>query len=204
MANSFYKKRLTTDKVIKYLSELYPDQAITLKEEHKIAGGVTPYLQEKYGLSGDCSLTCILTCAKYWEKGLWDSWKLYDEIEKIANKYFYNGNSYGTIPVFIKSIYEKTLKLLGINRKVKQAYFKGIGFNFKTIKQQIDNNVPVILSLFNDGRDYYSSHSVTIVGYMVYTINGKERVLLEVADNWYYYAGLIDYTLLSPISEITY
>ena len=203
MTNSFYKKRLSTDKVIKYLSELYPNKIITFKEQYNIQN-IVSHLQAHYGLEGDCTLTSILTCVKFWDPVDRDTDLVYNQIEGIANKYFYNGNTYGTIPIFIKTIFSKVLKFFGINKTVKQAYFKNIGFNFKTIKKQIDNNTPVILSLYNDGRDYYESHTVTIVGYIVYIVDGKEIPLLEVLDNWYYYGSIIDYSAMSIISEITY
>ena len=63
---------------------------------------------------------------------------------------------------------KKTLnftKTQGLKINSVAKYGKGIGYNFKHIKNRIDNGHPVILSFYNDGRNYQSNHTVTIIGY---------------------------------------
>jgi hypothetical protein len=123
----------------------------------------------------------------------------YAEIEKIAKKFFYNGD-FGTLPFFIRSIMKKAYGA----RIAKAAYLKCVGFNQHTIMNLIDKNIPVILSVFNDGRSFYVSHSITIVGYKTFNINGKILCFFMVYDNWAKTISYVDYEVLSPVSSINY
>lgn len=51
---------------------------------------------------------------------------------------------------------------------------KGLGFNAGLIKDLIKSyNIPIILSLSNDGRDYYTKHSLVVIGYKEFLLKGK-------------------------------
>jgi uridylate kinase len=71
-----------------------------------------------------------------------------------------------------------------------------------TIKKCIDNNIPVVLSITNDGRGYYKNHSVTVVGYRIYKADNKEIKMLILYDNWAFSESLLDYNKLSVLSAI--
>jgi hypothetical protein len=86
---------------------------------------------------------------------------------------------------------------------------KNVGYKFEKIMNLIDNKVPVIISVNNDGRNYYRNHSMTIIGYTIYRItlvDGQtiNRRFLKVYDNWRSTFGYIDYEVLSSISSINY
>lgn len=153
----------------------------------------SPLLQKDYGEPQDCSLVSIVASVKYLNQAL-NVQDIYNEVEKIAKSYFYRGHL-GTFPLFINDIYKHTLKKFNINKKVKTRYIKGIGFNFTTIKCLIDNNIPVILSLWNDGVDKYKNHSVVIVGY-------DENNNFLIYDNWSLSINKVNYKKLSFISSI--
>ena len=86
------------------------------------------------------------------------------------------------------------------NVKSQVRYLKGVGYNWNIIKNNIQNNIPMILSLWNDGRNYYKNHSVIIVGFNEF----KTKKILTVYDNWHETLSYIDYDKLSIISCINY
>ena len=98
--------------------------------------------------------------------------------------------------IFINNIIDRVF-----NVKSEKKYLKGIGFSWKTIKNNIDNGVPMILSVYNDGRNYYMNHSVVLVGYMEYSHGAQ---MLVVFDNWSKETSFIDYKKMSRISFLNY
>lgn len=201
---NFISKRLTVTNIKQYLQQVY-NFGGQITELHRKQLSVPVFLQNNYGKSGDCTLTSILTLTKYYNKSA-DTNDVYDYIEDIATKkYFYNGDSYGTIPFFNKTILKQTFKQFGINRKVTSKYLKDIGFNLETILQCLDNNTPVIISIFRDGRKYYDNHTITIIGYVQYKDeNGKIMTILQVYDNWFSSYSFLDYNAICNISMICY
>lgn len=153
--------------------------------------------QDEYGEDNDCSLVSILTLAKHIEGDISLPY-FYNLIERVAKRYFYKG-SFGTLPFFIKPIMKRVLPY-----KVYAKYGKNIGFNFFTIKRQLDYNNPIILSIWNDGRNVYKKHSVVVIGYTAYKINDTMVYILAVYDNWRKEVRYIDYNKLSMISSINY
>jgi hypothetical protein len=84
------------------------------------------------------------------------------------------------------------------------GYMKNIGFKFETIKSEIHKNNPLILSVLKDGNDYYKNHSITIIGYELYRINGQLIPMLVIYDNWYSSISYVDYNKMSTIASIHY
>lgn len=154
-------------------------------------------LQRDYGKAQDCSLVSIL-CVLQKDKKMTSLQSVYDIIESIASKYYYNGDKWGTIPFYIKNIMSKTYNALGISRKFSVKYGKGIGFTFNTIKNLIDRDIPMVLSMFSDGVGKYKSHSVVVVGYDNAT---KELIIY---DNWTLEPQRIKYSKLCVISCINW
>ena len=60
--------------------------------------------------------------------------------------------------------------------------------------------------MYSDGRNYYSNHSVLIVGYREYPLNNSKKAIrfLIVQDNWNKNVSFIDYDKLSIVSSINY
>ena len=81
----------------------------------------------------------------------------------------------------------------------KSAYGKGIGCTLKKL-ETILKTTPIVLNLWNDGRNYYKNHSVVIVGVDVY----EHGVFLRVYDGWHLKTSLIDYKKLSIIMSINW
>ena len=160
-------------------------------------GGIKPLLQNDYGEENDCTITSITTiiAARLPQLNIYE---IYNQVETIARKYGYTGNN-GTNPIVIRKVYQESLNSFGIMYSVTSKYMKGIGFTWNFIKDRIErNNQPILLNLWKDGRNYYYSHSVVIVGY-AYTHNKK---FLVVYDNWIKDYSYIDYDKLSLISSI--
>ena len=89
-----------------------------------------------------------------------------------------------TVSMPYQPMLRKERKKLKINLKTKSAYIKGVGFNLNSIKTILNNQKPIILTMHNDGRNYYKVHSVTIIGYDIYSINNKKTIpFLLVYDN---------------------
>lgn len=102
---------------------------------------------------------------------------IYDIVERNAIKYGYNSESWGSIPLFTNLVINKSYQdITNKTIKSKVKYFKGIGYNFNSIKEQIDNNNPIILSVYKASK--YDTHTVIIIGY------NEETNELLIHDNW--------------------
>ena len=102
---------------------------------------------------------------------------IYDIVERNAIKYGYNSESWGSIPLFTNLVINKSYQdITNKTIKSKAKYFKGVGYNFNSIKEQIDNNNPIILSVYKAGK--YDTHTVIIIGY------NEETNELLIHDNW--------------------
>ena len=63
---------------------------------------------------------------------------------------------------------------------------------------------PIILSMKNDGRNYYVNHTVTVMGYIMVRVGNRTVPILQVLDNWTKLISYIDYNKLSAISSINF
>ena len=180
--------RLSDANLIQYIKDLYGKANLTRR---KVIGGIKPLLQKNYGGEMDCTLTSITTILNNGNPE-----EVYKTVEKVAKKCFYNEKR-GTSPLFVKSMLDKLTK-----KKSKRGYLKNVGYTWSEIKKVVDSNRPIILSMNNDGRNYYKNHSVTIIGYVEYN-NGSVK-MLAVYDNWYSSISYVDYNKLFTVSSINY
>lgn len=201
ISKDFLNKRLTATNIKKYLQENYRFGDM-ITEVYRKQLSVPVFLQNNYGEEGDCTLTSILTLAKYYDK-LLDTDETYNYTEKIAKQFLYNGKTFGTLPFFHKAILNRVFKHFNIQEKMEDFYFKGVGFNLMTILASIEQNAPVMLSLFRDGRGYYDNHTITVIGYVEFEDEfHKKIIMLQVFDNWHSSYSFVDYNLISPFSMI--
>lgn len=149
--------------------------------------------QDNYGEANDCSLTSITACIYYLNKSLYSIKDIYSVVEKVARKHGYTGSK-GTSPFKIAKIFEESyFELFHDKIQNRGIYLKGLGYNFNTIKNQIDAKKPVILSLWSSPK--YKDHTITIIGY---TSNNS----LIINDNWSTKQTEIAYKDISLISSI--
>ena len=195
--------RLTEEYIFEYLRDEYKGEAQS--EKCKVIN-LTPLVQKDYGLALDCTLTSITTIIYYLVKEKEITHEIYEVVEKIAKKYFYNGEKLGTIPIFIKKIFDESLRKFLPNKRInsKQFIFKQIGYNWNKLCKEIDNNNPVILSIWNDGRNYYKNHTVTVIGYRIFKVNNKKIKTLIIYDNWSKAKSYLDFKKLYGISSVNY
>jgi hypothetical protein len=201
---SNYKgKRITLKTIVDYIAQKYGATPVIQKEY--IIDDFRPLLQEDYGGDNDCTLTSITACVNYYSKNIYDINSIYNFVEKIAKRHLYRANI-GTNPLFIQCIYNQTLKKFpNSRRKITTAkYLKDVGFNFNAIKSAINKKHPVVLSLWDDGRKYYSNHSITVIGYQEYKVGKKVIKILVVYDNWTREKCCVDYGSLSTICSANY
>ena len=187
--------RLSNSNIDAYVQAVYGVQQ--LKEYRKLSS-FQSILQKNYGGSndGDCSL-CAITAVGAYKLNYTESFdSIYRRVRKVAEGYFANPDKFGTIPVFIKNIINDSFLV-----KSRAKYLKNVGFNWQTIKTQLKENNPIVLSISKDGRNYYEAHSITIVGYREYTKNAK---LLLVYDNWHNDISYVDFNLLGTSCCINY
>ena len=155
-----------------------------------------PFLQKSFG-NNNCTLTSIMTVLYNLLNRQYQAKVIYDIIEKNGIKYGYNSDSWGSIPIFTNIVINKSYQdITNKSIKSKVKYFKGIGYNFNTIKEQIDNNNPIILSVNKAGK--YTNHTVVIIGY------NEETNELLIHDNWRILIQKIKYNDISFISSINY
>lgn len=148
-------------------------------------------LQKNYGLKNDCTLTSLAF--------LYGA-NRYPQIEQIALRYGYNGDTCGTNPLMIKAIMRSCNKQFGVSGICYVKYGKGIGYSYETVKALISCGTRFLLNLLDDGRKYYHNHTVTVIGYEEYE---RGRFLL-VYDNWNSSVSHIDYDKLSFISSVNW
>lgn len=186
-------ERLSASNLNTYLSDTYGAGRATVRNT---ISRITPVIQAEWGGANDCSLCSVMSIGGFYEgyKRTFD--QLYNAIVAAANKYFYDPNKFGTIPIFINDIIDDVFTV-----KSKRKYLKGIGFSWKLIKKNIDAGIPMVLSVNNDGRNYYINHSVVITGYIEYS-NGAQ--ILTVFDNWTKTASFVDFKKVSMISSLNY
>lgn len=160
-------------------------------KKRSIISGYPALKQSDYGGLNDCTITSItaLYCFKNKDN---DPAEVYEKVNAIAGV---DTDKCGVMPWRNKGIIDK---LFGVKSKCK--YLKGIGYNWDTIVAQIDKQNPLTLSMWNDGRDCYKNHTVSVVGYAI----GHSANYLAVYDNWQKNIAYIDYDKLSIISCINY
>lgn len=183
-----------------YLAETYGGTPV-LQQQRKIEN-FFPLLQKDYGEAQDCTLTSITSIVYFLSKNKLSIQEIYNQVEKIAKKYLYKGTR-GTPFLTMRKIFHEALKLY----EMPQAYMgigKDLGYNFATIRNQINKNNPIMLSMLTDGRDYYNNHSVTVFGYEIYKVKNKQIKMLCVYDNWITNIRYVDYNKMSAISTIHY
>ena len=180
--------RLSGSNILDYLKDTYGAVNLTHK---KTIGGLNPLLQANYGGDMDCTLTSITTILN-----TGDPAETYNQVEAVAKKYFYHPKI-GTNFFCIKPILNA---LTG--EKTHSGFLKNLGYSWNDITTTIQEKRPIILSMWNDGKNYYKKHSVLIVGYAEY--NDGAIKMLMVYDNWYRSVSYIDFNKLSWISSINY
>ena len=148
-------------------------------------------MQDDYGKRLDCTLTSL---ACIFGK------KYYGDIEGIALKYGYNGDKRGTNPLVVKAIMREFARRWNIPGKARSAYGKGIGWTWRMVKDILSRDIPLVLNLWKDGRNYYHDHSVTVIGAEEY----EQARFLLVLDNWHKTVSLIDYDKLWIISSVNW
>ena len=204
-ANPYDLQRLTDKNIQNYiLSSYFNYDNISLKSVNQLA--IQPFAQHHFEENG--IITSIAMCVYHYCSRSYDISVIYNAVESIAKKYHNN-------PLFTKIIYEEALDYFKIpHKKIKSKYINHIGFNYNTIKQQINQQNPVILYLFTDNRGYYKSHTLTIVGYIEFNLfdnfarsiinQNKVKRMLLVYDTWTEETSYLDSDIISPISCITF
>ncbi len=193
--------RITKYNLKKYLDDTYGNRQVQ-PCSHKQLDGFIPLLQNDYGEANDCTLTSMTAIIFYLSEQKLAVKDIYPVVEKFAKKYGYRGNR-GTPFATIRKIFQQSLATFSMPTAYAK-FIKGIGYKFKNIQAEINKGNPVILSMHNDGKDYYENHSITIVGYETYKIDNKLLPMLIVYDNWYKSISYVDYNKMSRLSSIHY
>ena len=111
---------------------------------------------------------------------------VYRDVETIAKKYGYT-DSKGTNPTKINNIMNDIIRKYFYTPKTSGIYvwtFNG------QVKKEVDAGRPVTMNI---ARGYYGNHSVTVVGYKIYKVNGKTYPMIQVSDGWKASYRYIDY-----------
>ena len=202
------KVRLDIKNIEEYLKKGYMANADDFRTYEVNRLNMRVLVQRDYGEENDCSLVSITTIIDYYTNHKYEIEEIYDKVVDIAKRYGYNGETYGTISLTIKKILQRAYAEFKINKPAKEKLFKNLGYSYDFIKKRIDMGAPMILSMWDDGRNYYRNHSVTIIGYRTFLLSKGNDILklptLMVYDNWYKSTGYIDFTQLGVISSINY
>lgn len=151
-------------------------------------------LQEDFGKKLDCTLTSMAYIFGP---------EHYDLIEHCSKRYGYNGDLWGTWSISVRKIMQSVMDKLGgeyLTKKANSAYLKNIGVKWELCKKLCEKKIPYILTLTNDGRNFYKNHSVTVIGYARY----ENNKFLIVYDNWFKNHSLIDFDAMSVFCSIVW
>jgi len=200
--DKYYGKRLCLDNIEDYMITMgyISDDYKEFTSKLPIVG----ILQRDFEDKNDCTISSITSYVKYFTKDAESTIDVYNYVREISKKYFYNGDTYGFVIVFIKNVLDKVLSHFHESRKTKCLYVKGLGFNLDTMIRILDWGIPIILSVTSDGRGYYSRHTVTVYGYHKFISSGGTKVMLMVYDNWNSTRSYIDYSKMSALCSICY
>lgn len=157
---------------------------------HKDLGG-QPLLQRDFGREQNCTLTALAF--------LFGA-ECYGRILEIALHYRYRREHGGTDPFRIRAIMRDCCASFGTDGVCRVAYGKGIGYDFRKIREILEDGRYLLLNLLGDGRRYYRGHTVTVIGYEEYA-HGR---FLLVYDHWNTSCSYIDYRRLCVISSINW
>ena len=193
-------ERIAASNVNKYVQDKYGE--IQNKISNEILG-LCALLQNDFEGQNDCTLISATEITRFYSVHYYPEKVVYDTVKTVAIKYGYAG-WHGTFSITVNKIVNKINQMYNIPKKSKSGYLKGIGYSIKTIMDNINNKIPMILNMSNDGRGYYKNHSVTVVGYNDYTVKGKHIYMLRIHDNWTNQDSFIDYQKLCLISSLNY
>ncbi len=119
---------------------------------------------------------------------------LFNDIEAIAVNHGYNKKTGGTNPLKINNIINDTWKKYGYSGTGQSLYV----FSKSDFTKEVDNNRPALLNI---SFGYYGNHTVSLVGYRIYSKGSSERLFLQVYDNWTTSQRFIDYeAITNPLS----
>lgn len=201
--NKFNSTRISESNLVEYLHAKFPTATNFVYQAPLRIASFPQLLQRDYGKALDCTITSITAVLMSYLPTKGDN-EIYDEVEKVAEKYFYNGDKWGTAPVFVRSIMKEVAKKFGMKHKLHVRYLNKFGFNFNFIKKMIGKNIPIIINIFRDGRKYYDDHTIVITGYREVIVDGKTKKFLIVQDNWAKDYSYLDYDLLGMIASLNY
>jgi len=167
----------------------------------KTVSGVTPHLMSEFEYNANnCSLTAITTIFEYYRNTgftrIPSTVLLYADVRSSATSHGYTPST-GTLPTVIDNI---------VNDLWLKYSYNWIGINdywqtFSDVKTEIDNNRPLIASFVSG---YYTSHSVTVVGYRVYINYPQDDVqFLKVYDGWTTSDRYIDWYAMDSAGSFT-
>ncbi|MDR0812600.1 MAG: C39 family peptidase [Oscillospiraceae bacterium] len=190
-----------------YVNDRYGD-GWTLNSK-KIISGVPSFTMSSFEAGvGNCPVVSVVRLLAYYRSANGKSKipsnnkDLYNDVRDIAIKYGYstedkdnNGHEDGSVgPTKINNVIIDALKKYGYSGKVTSNYLNSNGiYDFVS---EIDAGRPVLLNItFGD----YSDHTVTVIGYEIYTDNtgALKHSFLKVWDGWSSETRYIDYNLFS-------
>lgn len=163
-----------------YLEKEYGGQAILIREKTLDLAPFTMSQLDKN--KKHCSLTALTRLIHYyglqgWTKIPQDEAEIYQTVRQKGLRLGYLP-FIGTIPFRISAIARASFKSYGYRVQAQGIYF----WNFYSdVLEEIDANRPLI---FNIMRGYYRKHSITVLGYRTYSINGNICQILAIHDGW--------------------
>lgn len=197
---------ITASNVMDYIKKEYGSNKITMAKVKNVTG-VRALLQSDYGKRNDCAITSITALLNYELRGRQSIQKIYDRVEQVAEKYWYNGDTRGTLTITVRSIVQEAGKFFGLTKTAHSRYVKKFGYGWDTLCQQIAAKRPVILCVVDDGRNYYKSHAILAVGVVEYKLldqNNASVRMVRVYDNWRKEVAFVDFEKLHTLSSIVY
>ena len=210
-ANPYDTQRLTDENIQKYILTSHLNyEDVSLKSVNKIAlYPLTFGNNEKNSIILNIALCVFHYCFDSFDKNV-----ILNAVKSLMTHLFYDPDKETFLFLFIKPVYKRILKYFQFSKKIKTKFFKGIGFNFNTIKEQINRKTPIILYLTSDGRNYYKNCALTVIGYAQFTMlnnvwypvvkQDKVKNMLIVYDGFSEKISYVDYDAISVFSCITY
>ena len=129
---------------------------------------------------GNCTLTALTRVFAYYRDtegkvNIPNNKTLYNDIKSIAEGYGYSDG--GTSPTKINNIINDVFAKYGYAGKGSSSYIPWL----LTALDELDNGRPILMNI---AFGYYAKHTVTVVGYSVFTRDDEAIIFLKVHGGW--------------------
>lgn len=129
------------------------------------------------------------------------------EHEFAKTKWYMRSKAHFWTRFSINRLLKYSIKVFNLKAKTHTRLLKDVFFDFDDFQYLLkEENMPIILTIKEANNGTYKSHTLLVVGYVIYRdkISGEECRFLIVNDNYSIRLTYLDYDSISTWSQINY